>query len=224
MATPYVRVGNDSVDGLNWGCDQNLCFCSSDSAVGSSPVMMDRVNNPWRTLESSVKYDNPWISLREDRIVNPSGNPGIYGVVHFKNRAIGVLPLDDEGYTYLVGQWRYALDAYSWELPEGGGPHDEAPLEAAKRELLEETGFSARDWREILRMHLSNSVTDEESIVYLATGLEAGVATPEETEDLHVRRVKLEEVLRMVVAGEITDSITVAAVLRVCLMRASGEL
>jgi ADP-ribose pyrophosphatase len=185
---------------------------------------MGRVNNPWQTLETQLKYDNPWISLREDAVINPSGGRGIYGVVHFKNRAIGVLPLDEDGCTYLVGQWRYALNAYSWELPEGGGPHTEAPLEAAKRELLEETGFTARHWREILRMHLSNSVTDEESLVYLATGLEAGVATPEETEDLHVRRVSLEAALRMVLAGEITDSITVAAVLRVSLMRSAGEL
>lgn len=182
------------------------------------------MNNPWQTLESEVKYDNPWINLREDRVIQPNGTPGVYGVVHFKNRAIGVLPLDDEGCTYLVGQWRYALNMYSWELPEGGGPHDEPPLEAAKRELLEETGFSARHWREILRMHLSNSVTDEESLVYLATGLEAGEAMPEETEVLQVKRVTLEEAARMVTAGEITDSITVAAVLRAVLMRANGEL
>ncbi len=185
---------------------------------------MDGVKNPWQTLQTREKYDNPWISLREDAVLNPSGGRGIYGVVHFKNRAIGVLPLDSQGYTYLVGQWRYALDAYSWELPEGGGPHDEAPLEAAKRELLEETGFRAQDWQEILRMHLSNSVTDEESLIYLATGLEAGVAMPEDTEELSVKRVKLEEVLRMVLSGEITDSITVAAVLRVSLMCATGEL
>jgi ADP-ribose pyrophosphatase len=186
--------------------------------------MMHSVKNPWTTLERVEKYDNPWIALREDAVLNPKGGRGIYGVVHFKNRAIGVLPLDADGYTYLVGQWRYALNAYSWELPEGGGPLSEPPLEAAKRELLEETGFRAAHWQEILRMHLSNSVTDEESLVYLATGLEAGEATPEDTEELSVKRVKLEDVLHMVLRGEITDSITVAAVLRVSLMRERGNL
>jgi ADP-ribose pyrophosphatase len=175
--------------------------------------------NPWQTLSSTKIYENPWIALTEFQVLNPSGGHGIYGVVHFKNRAIGVVALDSENHVYLVGQWRYALNAYSWELPEGGGPLHEAPLEAAKRELLEETGFTALSWQEILRMHLSNSVCDEESIVYLATGLEAGIAMPEETEDLTMRRVPLPEVLNMVLRGEITDSITVAAVLRVALMQ-----
>lgn len=174
--------------------------------------------NPWQTLSSTKIYENPWIALTEHSVLNPSGGDGIYGVVHFKNRAIGILPLDADGCTYLVGQWRYALNAYSWELPEGGGPLLEPPLAAAKRELLEETGLTAQNWQEILRVHLSNSVTDEESIVYLATDLTAGLATPEETEDLRVRRLPLQEVLAMVLRGEITDSITVAAVLRVTIM------
>jgi ADP-ribose pyrophosphatase len=175
--------------------------------------------NPWTTLTSTPIYDNPWIALTEHQVKNPNGGHGIYGVVHFKNRAIGVLPLDDEGYTYLVGQWRYALGQYSWELPEGGGVFTEDPLDAAKRELLEETGFTAHHWTPILRMHLSNSVTDEESLVYLATGLTAGEAQPEETEALKLKKVHFSALLEMVQNGEITDSITVAAVLRVALMQ-----
>jgi ADP-ribose pyrophosphatase len=186
--------------------------------------MMKPMHNPWKTVSGDIKYDNPWIQLREDRVIRPDGNPGIYGVVHFKNRAIGVLPIDDDGCTYLIGQWRYALGQYSWELPEGGGPLTEHPLDAAKRELLEETGFRANHWRELFRMHLSNSVTDEEAIIYLATGLEAGMATPEETEVLELKRVHLTEALELVLRGEITDSITVAAVLRASLMSKNGEL
>lgn len=179
------------------------------------------MDNPWLTLRSSFKYDNPWISVTHFDVLNPSGNEGIYGVVHFKNRAIGVLALEDDGTTYLVGQYRYALQSYSWEIPEGGGPHAEDPLEAAKRELLEETGLRAREWRQILRMHLSNSVTDEESIVYLATGLVQGEASPEETERLELQRLPLTDVLAMVQRGEITDSITIAAVLCVALEQRS---
>jgi 8-oxo-dGTP pyrophosphatase MutT (NUDIX family) len=181
-------------------------------------------NNPWRTLSSTPVYDNPWISVTEHRVIKPSGGEGIYGVVHFKNRAIGVLPLDGEGYTWLVGQYRYTLNRYSWEIPEGGGRLDEEPLAAAKRELKEETGIEADEWREILRMHLSNSVTDELAIVYLARGLRKGTAQPEDTEQLQVRRVPFEEAYRMVCAGEITDAITVAAILRVKLMRQQGDI
>jgi 8-oxo-dGTP pyrophosphatase MutT (NUDIX family) len=186
--------------------------------------MSDWRRNPWRTLSSTPVYDNPWISVTEHRVIKPSGGEGIYGVVHFKNRAIGVLPLDEEGCTWLVGQYRYTLNGYSWEIPEGGGRLDEEPLAAAKRELKEETGMEADEWREILRMHLSNSVTDELAIVYLARGLRMGAAQPEDTEQLQVRRVPFEEAYQMVCAGEITDAISVAAILRVKLMILRGEL
>lgn len=180
--------------------------------------------NPWSTLSSQLVYDNPWISVTEHQVINPSGGRGIYGVVHFKNRAIGIVPIDDEGYTWLVGQYRYTLDQYSWEIPEGGGKVEEDPLHAAQRELLEETGLQAREWRRIMSMHLSNSVTDEVAIVYLARGLEQGDSRPEETERLVVKRVPFERAYQMVCTGEITDAISVAAILRVRLMMLEGEL
>ncbi len=180
--------------------------------------------SPWRTLRSETRYENPWIRVDHFDVVNPNGGAGIYGVVHFKNRAIGIVALDEHDHTYLVGQWRYALEAYSWEIPEGGGPLHENPLEAAKRELEEETGFRAREWRQVLRMHLSNSVTDEECLVFLATGLEAGTAHPEDTEDLALKRVPFTEALRMVQSGEITDAVAVAGILQVALLRAQNAI
>src|ERR1700712_2143002 len=128
--------------------------------------------NPWQVKSETTVYDNPWINLTEYQVINPSGNPGIYGKIHFKNRAIGIVPLDADLNTYLVGQYRFALNEYSWEIPEGGGPLADDPLDAAKRELLEETGLTAANWTEIQQMHLSNSVSDELCIIYLATGLE----------------------------------------------------
>ncbi|MGE0128219.1 MAG: NUDIX domain-containing protein [Blastocatellales bacterium] len=177
----------------------------------------DKFANPWRTLASRLVYDNPWIRVREDDVIRPDGEPGIYGVVHYKNRAIGVLPIDDEGYTWLVGQYRYTLDSYSWEIPEGGGAQDEDPLEAAKRELREETGLEARVWRTLATAHLSNSVSDEAAIIFLATDLIQGEAEPEGTEKLELMRVKFDEALRMALDGEITDSMSVIAILRYAL-------
>jgi 8-oxo-dGTP pyrophosphatase MutT (NUDIX family) len=172
----------------------------------------DSCANPWQTRESRTIYDNPWIRVREDQVTRPDGQPGIYGVVHFKNLAIGVLPIDDEGCTYLVGQHRYALNQYSWEIPEGGCPEGEAPLDAAARELLEETGLQAVHYELLGRAHLSNSVSNEDSLFYLATGLTQGIAQPEGTEQLQVRRLPFIEALAMVQRGEITDAISILAI------------
>ena len=180
--------------------------------------------NPWQITGEKAIYDNKWINVTEYQVLNPSGNPGIYGKVHFKNRAIGVLPLDADMNTYLVGQYRFALSEYSWEMPEGGGPLDEDPLDAAKRELLEETGLKAAKWTEIQRMHLSNSVSDELSILYLARELEQFEAEPEDTEELIVNKVPFEQIYQMVCNGEITDSAAVAGILKVKLMILENRL
>jgi ADP-ribose pyrophosphatase len=171
-------------------------------------------NNPWTTLDRKEVYDNKWINVNEHQVINPSGGSGIYGVVHFKNLAIGVLPLDEDNNTWLVGQYRYPLQAYSWEIPEGGGPLGLDPLDGAKRELLEETGLIATDWTEIQRMDLSNSVSDELAVIYVARGLTMGLAEPEETEQLVVRKLPFEEAYQMVVDGIITDSMSIAAILK----------
>lgn len=170
--------------------------------------------NPWKVTGSKEIYDNPWIRITEFDVVKPGGGKGIYGKVHFKNRALGVVAMDNEQNIYLVGQYRFTLDNYSWEIPEGGGPLTEDPLDAAKRELKEETGIEADHWEKILDFHLSNSVTDEYGQVYLATGLHFRDAEPEETEQLEVKKVSLDEAYRMVVNGEITDSLAVAGIMR----------
>jgi 8-oxo-dGTP pyrophosphatase MutT (NUDIX family) len=174
--------------------------------------------NPWQTKSSKKIYENPWISLTEHQVINPSGGKGIYGEVHFKNYAIGIIAIDEGDMIYLVGQYRYPLKQYSWELPEGGGPLDQEPLDSAKRELLEETGLVAQHWEEVLRMHLSNSVSNELGILYLAKDFEQFEAQPEETEQLEVKKIPFEEAYQMVIKGEITDSLTVAGILRVKLM------
>ncbi|WP_214072000.1 NUDIX hydrolase [Mucilaginibacter sp. dw_454] len=174
--------------------------------------------NPWKIKSEQQVYDNPWINLTEYQVINPSGNPGIYGKVHFKNRAIGIVPLDADLNTYLVGQYRFTLSQYCWEIPEGGGPLNEDPLDAAKRELLEETGLVAANWTAIQTMHLSNSVTDEFCLIYTATGLTQHEAEPEDTEQLTVKRLPFDDVYRMVCDGEITDSVTVTAILKVKLL------
>lgn len=182
------------------------------------------MTNPWQTLSSTTVYENPWIEVTHREVVNPSGNPGIYGVVHFKNIALAIVPLDAEGYTWLVGQYRYTLEQYSWEVPEGGGPLGMDVLQSAQRELLEETGITAKKWVEIGEIHTSNSVTDERGLIYVATDLAFGEACPEDTEKLEVRRLPFDEAVEMVMRGEITDGLAQVAILKTKLLRDRGLL
>ena len=168
----------------------------------------------WKKLGSRIVYDNPWITVYEDRVVNPGGGENQYGHIHFKNKAIAIVPLDDEGNTWLVGQDRYTLGAYSWEVPMGGAASDEELLDAAKRELKEETGLSAAKWTSVMRLHTSNSITDEEGFVFLAENLSEGEPAFEETEKLEIRKLSLDHALEMVSSGQITDAISVAAILK----------
>lgn len=177
---------------------------------------------PWRRTARRVAYENPWITVWHDDVVRPDGGPGIYGVVHFPGLAAGIVVLDDRDRVLLVGQHRYTLDAYSWEIPEGGVAPGEDALAGARRELLEETGIVATDWREIGRFHLSNSVTDEMAVHYLATGLRQGDAAPEATEELEVRWVTFDDALAMTLDGRITDAMTIMALQRLALERAGA--
>jgi len=179
---------------------------------------MNDEQNPWTILSQKEVYENPWIRLTEFQVINPSGGKGIYGKVHFKHIAVGVIPLDTNRNTWLVGQYRFPLDQYSWEIPEGGGGKDEDPMEAAKRELLEETGLVAGDWTKILTLHLSNSVSDELAVIYLARNLEQKQAEPEETEQLVIKKLHFDEAVRMLDEGKITDSMSVAAIRQVQVM------
>jgi 8-oxo-dGTP pyrophosphatase MutT (NUDIX family) len=185
---------------------------------------MNEQHNPWTVLNEKAVYDNPWISLSEYDVLNPAGGKGIYGKVHFKNNAIGIIVLDDELNTYLVGQYRFPLNKYSWEIPEGGGPLGIDPLESAKRELKEETGLVAEEWTKLLDLHLSNSVTDEYGSVFLARSLRQEEAMPEETEQLVVKKVPFEEAYQMVENGIITDTLAVTAILKVKLLLLQGKL
>lgn len=180
--------------------------------------------NPWNTLGSELIYDNPWIRVREDKVLNPAGGDGIYGVVHFKNFAIGIIPVDSDGHTWLVGQYRYPLKEYSWEIPMGGAEYNTSPLEGGKRELREETGITAHNWTELMKIHTSNSVTDEVGYVFVATELTMGTWEPEETEQLIVRRVPFSDAFGMVLDNTITDGISVAAILRLNVAFKSGEI
>jgi len=205
------------------------------SAVASiiiSPVLrpsfyfrrMNEQHNPWQIKGEQPIYDNPWIKVTQYDVINPSGGKGIYGKVHFKNTAIGILPLDENLNTWLVGQYRFTLNQYTWEIPEGGGPLGTDPLVAAKRELLEETGLVAAQWDFLMNFHLSNSVCDEYGFIYLARQLQQHEAEPEETEQLVLKKIPFEEAYRMVENGLITDSLSVAAIYKVKLMLLDGRI
>lgn len=182
-------------------------------------VLPPDVPNPWRRVRRALAYENPWIQVHHDEVLRPDGQPGIYGVVHYRNIAVGAVAVDERDQVLLVGQYRYTLDVYSWEIPEGGCPEWEDPLVAAQRELAEETGCTAERWQEIVRADLSNSVSDERAICYLATGIKSGAAHPEPTEDLQLAWVPFEETLRMIERGRITDALSVLGLQRVALMR-----
>ena len=185
--------------------------------------MINKEPSPWSTISRESVYANDWIEVLHHDVINPAGQEGIYGVVHFKNRAVGILPIDQDRNVWLVGQYRFPLDSYSWEIPEGGCSKVEIPLEAAKRELLEETGIQATDWSELLRTHLSNSVSDEAGIIYVARGLTIGEASPEETEQLKLRKVSLDFAMQMVMNGEITDSLSMLAITKFCYLEEKNK-
>jgi len=176
--------------------------------------------NPWTTLSFREIYENRWIKVDEHQVINPAGGNGIYGKVHFKNKAIGIVAVDENDNTWLVGQWRYTLNEWSWEIPEGGGAMTETALESAKRELKEETGLTASRWKQIIRTHLSNSVSDEEGFIFLAEGLTQGNSELEDTEaDMKSWKLPLREAVQMVVDGKITDSLSVMGLLAVARLK-----
>jgi len=190
----------------------------TDKPDGGAPPSPE-VIGPWRRKSAREVYENPWLRITHEEVITPAGTDGIYGVVHFKHRAIGIVPVDEQGHTWLVRQFRYTLGQPLWEIPMGGGKLHDDPLLAAQRELAEETGLRAANWREILRVHVSKSVTDEEGIVYLATGLHAGECALEHSEaDLEVLRLPLREAIAWAMAGRITDVISCAALLKVALL------
>ncbi|WP_018148242.1 NUDIX domain-containing protein [Henriciella marina] len=181
-------------------------------------------NGPWTVHSTELSYENPWIRVETSKVAHPDGSPGIYGVVRYANLAIGVLPIDATGQTWIVGQHRFPFDAYSWELPEGGGPKGEDPLAAAGRELAEETGLAAAHWQEIGRWDLSNSVSDEKAVGYLAWGLTEGEAKPEPSEDLQIRRLPFADLRDLCLSGEITDAFTHLMVFASIARAKRGEL
>lgn len=168
----------------------------------------------WSRVSRQCVYENPWIRVDHDEVITPSNTPGIYGVVHFKSVAVGILPIDEENYTWLVRQTRYTLGGYTWEIPEGGAAISEAPLECARRELEEEVGLEAKQWQRILYLHTSNSVTDEQAHVFLATQLSVCPQHLDETEDIQVKKLPFAEAYQMVLSGQITDALSVAAILK----------
>ncbi|MET3528101.1 NUDIX hydrolase [Phenylobacterium koreense] len=194
--------------------------------MSQKPVWLTAHGEPWRRGEARVAYENPWICVTEQQAIAPTGKPALYGLVGFKNLALAVLPIDDAGQVVLVGQHRFPFADYSWEIPEGGGPRGEDPLEGARRELAEEAGLEAASWQEVLRVQLSNSVTDELAIGYLATGLRPCANPPErdETEDIALVRAPFREVLDAAMNGHLRDALTVAMLLRAYHMAREGHL
>lgn len=180
---------------------------------------MNEFKNPWHKVSSREVYDNPWITVRQDEVIKPNGESGIYGVTHFKFLAAAVVPLDGEGNIWLVGQFRYTLNEFSWEIPMGGGSLEVDSIVSAKRELKEETGLIAGKWTNLGRLHTSNSVTDEVGYMFLAEELSLEKADPDDTEILTTKKVSLMDAIQMVMDSEITDSLSIAAILKVARLK-----
>jgi 8-oxo-dGTP pyrophosphatase MutT (NUDIX family) len=179
---------------------------------------------PWTQIKAETAYENPWIKVTHEEVINPNGGEGIYGKVHFKNIAVGVVPIFEDATTILVGQFRYPLNRYSWEIPEGGCPHGEKPMDAAQRELLEETGIRCKHIRLLAKFDISNSVSDEIAEIFIATGLTIGASAPDDTEQLEIKRLPITEAIAMVHSGEITDSISVIALQNIELQLLKNEI
>lgn len=177
------------------------------------------MQNPWKTLSCRTAYENPWIRVEHREVIAPTGHPGIYGVVHMKNRAIGIIPLDEEDHTWLVGQYRYPTEEYSWEIPMGGGPADEQPIDTARRELAEEVGLQAETLEQILLLQTSNCITSERAWVFLARDLSPVALAPDATEQLQIRRLPVDEAIRMCLDGRITDAVSVCGLLKLAALR-----
>ena len=184
----------------------------------------DQNKKPWKTLSIEEKYDNPWIQITHREVLNPARGPRIRRLVHFKSVAIGILPLDQDYNTWIVGQYRYTLEEYSWEIPEGGGPLGSDVLQSAQRELLEETGITASKWTQILDMNTSNSVTDEYGVAYVAQGLTFGESEPEDTEELLVKKISFSELYKMVMDGRIKDALSMITVMKAKALIDQGKI
>ena len=195
----------------------------TDRQDDEAPAWLKAHGDPWRVEGETPLHDNPWFSLTHYKTIAPTGRPADYYLQGYKNLAVGVLALHDDGTITLVGQWRFPFNAYSWEIPEGGAPHGEDPLDGAKRELREEAGLEASDWRLALTLHLSNSTSDEVALCYVATGLRAAPVEPDDTEAIAVVRVPFRAALKAAVDGQIQDAITVAMLLRAHHMAVTGE-
>lgn len=185
--------------------------------------MIDETKNPWKSLSKQIVYDNKWISVSHEEVVTPTNTNGIYGKVHFKNYAIGVIPIDADGNTYLVGQFRYAINEYSWEIPEGGGLLENDILDAAKRELIEEVGLEAQTFTEICIANTSNSATDELAYIFVAQDLKLVESQPDETEQLQIKKLSLLSAFEMVMNGEIKDAISIIGILKLKLLIDEGK-
>ncbi|MEN9855199.1 MAG: hypothetical protein RL186_1185 [Pseudomonadota bacterium] len=181
-------------------------------------------SDPFVLIDSEIVYENPWIRVEHQSVIRPDGKDGVYGIVHFANRAVAIMPIEDNGDVWLVGQWRRPTKSWSWEIPEGGVPHHEDLEVGAKRELREETGLQADHLLRVLDFDISNSVSDEVGTSFIAYGLTQGLCAPEGTEVIEVRRVHFTVLMAEIEAGLIRDSLTLATALRAHQLAVAGRL